>query len=247
MNILNKETLEQKIWDFCKHRKLDVSSIFLYGSYALGTAKDTSDVDLIIIDETCIDSYKIQKYFEGYLIQATIFNFQTALNILFESSKASQPFFATSYDMAEVIYDKTGLAQYLKEVSAHVLNLGPFQPSEQFIETKRLSLINYLNNGKKEKYTGKSTAEAVLWASRVIEKCEIQLLIHCKQWRMNNPRFRAEILQANFPEVIAALHRALMSLIDTSDKAAFAAEAKEIMGTVMSFNEESSAPHCSVV
>ena len=244
---LVNNSLKKVIEKFCLENCSSISSVILFGSYAVGNAKIDSDVDIIIIDSACSEAYKKQTRIDGYLVQASVLNFHDALNILHGSREASHPFFPVSYDMAQILFDQHGLGKYLKELSTQLLKVGPIPLPGKKIETSRVSLINYLNDGSKSKYVGTSSAEALLWASQVINMCQDILLIQCNEWRLNNPRFKNKVMLEKYPRIREELHQALVSLSLKQKKAEFCLDIKRIMKDIINFNEESLEPHCAII
>lgn len=241
-----KVDITSLIVKFCELYCKNVTAIILFGSYANGKATEKSDVDIFIIDEACSNGFKVQKRIDGLLLQATIFNFREALNLLCDSGNASHPFFPISYEMSQVLFDKTGQGRYLKEIGTEVLKRGPRSTTSIELETKRISLINYLNDGSSTKYTGTTLAEKLLWGSHVINMCQNYYLSSCNEWALYNQRFKNEVLTRRNPALRDGLHDALNFLIQHNDPNEFANIVKNIMKDYMALSEDSSSPHCSV-
>ena len=64
----NPIDLTSIIVKFCQQSCQQVTAIALFGSYANGKAHDKSDVDVIVIDESCQTGYRKQERVDGFLI-----------------------------------------------------------------------------------------------------------------------------------------------------------------------------------
>jgi len=52
--------IAKKYTEFLRANKPDLKKLFLFGSYAKGTADDNSDIDLAVVFETFADSFDVQ-------------------------------------------------------------------------------------------------------------------------------------------------------------------------------------------
>lgn len=241
------KNLKEIIFEYAETVSSNISALALYGSYAIGTAKKDSDIDLLILDEKNLEPFRCQQVYKGYLMQTTVVSSELALELLQNSPRQSHPFYPVSWEMSHILIDKFGIALYLKKNAKRILSLGPVQATDQEVESKRISLINYLNNGAKAKYVGNSFVESVKWAAKCIEICEDMLVLTSNEWRLNNPRFKRELLNSKYPKFVTIFHDALDNLMKSGETKTFALDIKNVMQQVISLDENSTLPHCSVI
>ena len=176
-----------------------------------------------------------------------ILNFREALNILCDSHAASHPFFPVSFEMSQILYDQFGQAAYMKKLATEIMALGPRYATEVELESKRISLLNFLSDGCVEKYTGNSSAEKVIWASQVVSLCRDYILDSNRVWMNYNSRFKEDAFQEINPTLRDQLHRYLDKLTSSLDTESFARNVLSVMKNHMDLDENSKEPHCLVM
>ncbi|MGC0120611.1 nucleotidyltransferase domain-containing protein [Pseudoalteromonas piscicida] len=232
--MISKE-LGLAIETFCGKYCKAIVSVILYGSQANGTATAKSDVDLIVIDDSCMEPFRIQRTINGFPIQATIMNYKDMLNALCESRKQSNPFFPISLEQSSLLYDTKGLGAYLTDLAKEIVQAGPVAPGDNRLELQRISLVNMLSDGLAEKYIGNSFAENCTWAASIIIRCEAYLLHKSGDWLNYNRRLRKQALMESFPSIYSGLNRAMEDFLSAKDTKLFADNIKSIMNEQMSF------------
>tara|TARA_B100000929_G_scaffold287905_2_gene275394 strand:+ start:422 stop:1162 length:741 start_codon:yes stop_codon:yes gene_type:complete len=241
----NIQALKEILVSLCSEQDINISTLFLHGSHASGTASLDSDIDAIVLDDKCVKSRKVQVRYENHLIQLIVMSSSEALDALHFSRARSAPFFAVSFDTSIVLIDNDGLGEYIKTISKQILKLGPLPAHPQEIELKRISFLNFLNDGTRKKYTGSTIPESILWASQVINMCFDLLVIYADEWRFNNSRFKGEILRKTFFSIRSELLECLLLVSENNSREEFSEKIREIMHPFVNLNENSVHPHCS--
>jgi hypothetical protein len=242
----SEDVLRQMIEQFCQLHVPQASSILLHGSYANGRAEPESDIDLLILSDEVSWPCRIQQNCNGLILQAMVFNFQHALAMLNESKMSGNLMFSQCLATAKILREQGQLGEYLIGKAKHLLNNGPMETSPQELESRRISLLNYLQDGGRQKYSGRDQQSAMRWACRIIDMVEDLLLSKHHAWRTNNPRFKTELMIALLPKVQADLVHILQKFIKEQNKANFSDEIRSLLQPYVSLSFDSQLPHCSI-
>lgn len=238
-------TLYPMIEQFSQRHVPQHEAILLFGSYANGMAEPQSDIDLLILSDS-ESSYRIQHIERGVMLQAMVLSFSQALALLNAARMTGELMFVQSVTTARPLLDPFRLGQYLTERAGMIHRAGPNVTPTQELESRRVSLLNYLNDGGRHKYSGADTTSRLRWACRIIDMAEELLLAvhHC--WRTTNPRFRAILMQTHFPKDHQLLNLHLQRFLQEPDPSQFGTDIKALLQPYLSLSADSQLPHCVI-
>jgi hypothetical protein len=127
-----------------------------------------------------------------------------------------------------------------------VLKSGPLTTLPQDLESRRISLLNYIQDGGRHKYNALDDHSRMRWACRIIDMAEDMMLSLHHSWRTTNPRFRTELMQAFLPQAQAQLQHILQTFVQRPDKAEFSIDMKQLLQAYISLSPDSQVPHCAI-
>ncbi|WP_257348750.1 nucleotidyltransferase domain-containing protein [Pseudalkalibacillus decolorationis] len=117
----------------------------LAGSVVRGEATDTSDLDIVIFDESKPSSYRQSLIDFGWPIEVFVHNL-TSYQTFFESDyKRARPSLQRMVSEGLVLQDK-GIIDKIKKEANTILEKGPEKWSSQTIETKRYFITDTLGD-----------------------------------------------------------------------------------------------------
>ena len=238
LSVNSEFSVSSSITKFCNEFGVNVQGIILYGSYARKTQRENSDVDILVIDESFLQGCRIQKIIDGYPIQALMINFKQLLISIKDAPKKSSPFFLEILSSPVVLFDKSGLCNYAIQAAASVLAKGPITLNDSYLELMRIGIINYMNDGNSEKYTGVRKSEGVVWAAKLLTMLEDYLLAQSGGWLKNNTKYKKIELVNKHHDIHKSLHSSLEKYLSDYDNERYVMNVRSIVGDFMSLGWE---------
>jgi hypothetical protein len=119
--------------------------VLLGGSVIRGEATDTSDLDIVIIDETIYSAYRESLYAYGWPIEVFVHNKKTLVEFFKSDCERARPSLPRMVAEAVVITDN-GYSSLLKKQAERLLNEGPPAWDSSMIRVKRYFLTDLLDD-----------------------------------------------------------------------------------------------------
>ncbi|WP_232353646.1 nucleotidyltransferase domain-containing protein [[Bacillus] enclensis] len=130
---------------FCDENFFTSEIVLLGGSVIRGEATDTSDLDIVIIDESIHSAYRESLFAYGWPIEVFVHNKKTLIDFFKSDCERARPSLPRMVAEAVVIKDN-GYSSRLKEQAEGLLNEGPPEWDSSMIRMKRYFLTDLLDD-----------------------------------------------------------------------------------------------------
>lgn len=118
----------------------------LAGSVARGEETPTSDIDLVIFDNSLTHAFRESFIEFGWKIETFVFNEQTYIEQLHIDRQTARPSLATMVTSGVVLKDSTGNYQWLKKIAEDSIEAGPQNLSAGSIASARYFICDLLED-----------------------------------------------------------------------------------------------------
>ncbi|MEK3980191.1 nucleotidyltransferase domain-containing protein [Psychrobacillus sp. FSL K6-2836] len=142
---MNKDNPMEAAQKFIQKYFPSCNGALLAGSVVRGEGTDTSDLDIIIFDETVPSSYR-----ESFI------EFDWPIEVFVHNASSYKPFFETDRERAQpsmprmvsegIILSDDGVIEAIKKEASELLNEGPEKWSEETVQIKRYFLTDTLDD-----------------------------------------------------------------------------------------------------
>ncbi|WP_077247793.1 nucleotidyltransferase domain-containing protein [Bacillus sp. FJAT-27225] len=126
-----------------KFPKSDI--VFLAGSASRGEETVTSDLDVVIFDDSMVNSYRESFILYGWKIEVFIHNYRTYLEQFERDKDAGRPILANMLAEGKVIKDN-GKSEEIKNIAQDFIKTGPNPLSKNYIEASRYFMYDLLDD-----------------------------------------------------------------------------------------------------
>jgi hypothetical protein len=246
-DVTSKISVSTSITKFCNEFGKCVQGIILYGSYARQTQHMNSDVDILVIDDGFPLGCRIQKVVDGYPIQAVVMSFNELLISIKDAPKKSNPFLPEILLNPVILFDKSGLCKYAINTAKDIVAKGPVMMTDSYLELMRIGIINYMNDGTAEKYTGSRKSEGVVWAAKLLTMLEDYMLAQSGGWLKNNTKYKKIALQEKHSHLRCRLHDTLEGYLLDYDNERYVSNVKSLIDSFMSLDWDTKGQHHAAV
>ncbi|MFC4410420.1 nucleotidyltransferase domain-containing protein [Chungangia koreensis] len=148
---------------FIETRFPNCAAALLCGSVVRGQATETSDLDLVIFDETLLSPYRSSVLFEGWPIEMFVHNLWSYKDFFKSDAERARPSIIRMVAEGVPIRDN-GILGGIKEEAAAILVEGPKEWTEEIIRTKRYMLTDLLDD-----FMGAQREEGIFIAGALAE------------------------------------------------------------------------------
>jgi hypothetical protein len=163
--------------EYVESRYPNCDGAILAGSVVRGQATGTSDLDIVIIDDTIHSSYRESLIYKGWSVEIFAHN-QTSYPAFFESDcKRARPCLPRMVSEGIILKD-TGILQAVKEEAAELLANGPEEWTTDTITIKRYFLTDVL-----EDFIGSNNRGEEIFIAGTLAELSVEFVLRTnKRW-----------------------------------------------------------------
>ncbi|UTR10074.1 nucleotidyltransferase domain-containing protein [Evansella sp. LMS18] len=155
----------------------DCDGALLAGSVVRGEATETSDLDIIVFDETVESSYRESLINSGWRIEVFVHNLDSYQDFFCSDYKRARPSLPRMVSEGVVLRD-TGILDSIRNEANQLLAEGPEEWSSETIDTKRYFITDALDD-----FIGcNNRSEAIFIAGTLAELVSEFVLRTNKRW-----------------------------------------------------------------
>jgi predicted nucleotidyltransferase len=191
------------------------------GSLWRGDGTSSSDIDLVVIDETGDAPFRESFIIEGWPVEAFVHTRQSIEQFFVDDAARERPSLPTMVAEGEVVVSRDGVADHVRQRAIEILHAGPAAPTAAELEDRRYGLTDLLDD-----FIGCETRdEGILLAAMLAETAANLLLTVNGAWNGSH-KWTPRALGRFHPELRSELAAALESYARQDHKAPMVAFAE---------------------